>query len=317
MTDWSVRQCDAFHFERCDVTLVSHSNSIKLVNLCSIFISTWLTAAGFIHLVREKTHTRPPFLMPLEKQSKKGVHMQIRGRKKLLNERHVCPFVAYMVCVVVHLKICFVVPFFVVFFSFIFYFYQDVPEDICATRWQQRLWSPLNPQFGCSHNSFLWFSLWTVDGCRGSCFDPSVIFSSLSSPLQVENSGDPWENFQNSQPLSYWECVYLLMVTMSTVGYGDVYARTTLGRLFMVFFILGGLVKTLFLLLALNAPLPHPFPYPMQTPCSKYHVKIRQLLWYDSHNCRLSTVFITAQIISLSTVFVMFAPLPLKSITLF
>ncbi|XP_055758855.1 calcium-activated potassium channel subunit alpha-1-like isoform X10 [Salvelinus fontinalis] len=57
----------------------------------------------------------------------------------------------------------------------------------------------------------------------------------------VENSGDPWENFQNSQSLSYWECVYLLMVTMSTVGYGDVYAKTTLGRLFMVFFILGGL----------------------------------------------------------------------------
>ncbi|XP_034754416.1 calcium-activated potassium channel subunit alpha-1a isoform X26 [Etheostoma cragini] len=57
----------------------------------------------------------------------------------------------------------------------------------------------------------------------------------------VENSGDPWENFQNYQSLSYWECVYLLMVTMSTVGYGDVYAKTTLGRLFMVFFILGGL----------------------------------------------------------------------------
>ncbi|XP_054605201.1 calcium-activated potassium channel subunit alpha-1 isoform X11 [Nothobranchius furzeri] len=57
----------------------------------------------------------------------------------------------------------------------------------------------------------------------------------------VENSGDPWESFKNSQALSYWECVYLLMVTMSTVGYGDVYAKTTLGRLFMVFFILGGL----------------------------------------------------------------------------
>uniref|UniRef100_A0A8C6PXH3 BK channel n=1 Tax=Nothobranchius furzeri TaxID=105023 RepID=A0A8C6PXH3_NOTFU len=52
---------------------------------------------------------------------------------------------------------------------------------------------------------------------------------------------DPWEDFKNSQTLSYWECVYLLMVTMSTVGYGDVYAKTTLGRLFMVFFILGGL----------------------------------------------------------------------------
>ncbi|XP_047208314.1 calcium-activated potassium channel subunit alpha-1a isoform X14 [Girardinichthys multiradiatus] len=57
----------------------------------------------------------------------------------------------------------------------------------------------------------------------------------------VENSGDPWEGFTNFQTLSYWECVYLLMVTMSTVGYGDVYAKTTLGRLFMVFFILGGL----------------------------------------------------------------------------
>ncbi|XP_048842603.1 calcium-activated potassium channel subunit alpha-1-like isoform X11 [Brienomyrus brachyistius] len=57
----------------------------------------------------------------------------------------------------------------------------------------------------------------------------------------VENSGDPWENFQNSQALNYWECVYLLMVTMSTVGYGDVCAKTALGRLFMVFFILGGL----------------------------------------------------------------------------
>lgn len=69
----------------------------------------------------------------------------------------------------------------------------------------------------------------------------------------MENSGDPWENFQNNQPLTYWECVYLLMVTMSTVGYGDVYAKTTLGRLFMVFFILGGLVKILPYIL-LNTP---------------------------------------------------------------
>ncbi|CAB1312851.1 unnamed protein product, partial [Coregonus sp. 'balchen'] len=104
------------------MVLILPSNSIKLVNLCSIFISTWLTAAGFIHLVS--------------------------GR------------------------------------------------------------------------------------AGGLCY---------GGVREVENSGDPWENFQNSQSLSYWECVYLLMVTMSTVGYGDVYAKTTLGRLFMVFFILGGL----------------------------------------------------------------------------
>uniref|UniRef100_A0A8C2GQ76 Calcium-activated potassium channel subunit alpha-1 n=1 Tax=Cyprinus carpio TaxID=7962 RepID=A0A8C2GQ76_CYPCA len=33
------------------LNILKTSNSIKLVNLCSIFISTWLTAAGFIHLV--------------------------------------------------------------------------------------------------------------------------------------------------------------------------------------------------------------------------------------------------------------------------
>nr|XP_006821707.1 PREDICTED: calcium-activated potassium channel subunit alpha-1-like [Saccoglossus kowalevskii] len=57
----------------------------------------------------------------------------------------------------------------------------------------------------------------------------------------VENSGDPWTGFSNAQPLTYWECCYLLMVTMSTVGYGDIYAETTMGRLFMTFFIMLGL----------------------------------------------------------------------------
>ncbi|XP_076855986.1 calcium-activated potassium channel subunit alpha-1-like isoform X2 [Brachyhypopomus gauderio] len=37
----------------------------------------------------------------------------------------------------------------------------------------------------------------------------------------VENSGDPWENFENSQSLTYWECVYLLMVTMSTAMFAS------------------------------------------------------------------------------------------------
>jgi len=58
----------------------------------------------------------------------------------------------------------------------------------------------------------------------------------------VENSGDPFEDFSNVHPMTYWECVYFTLVTMSTVGYGDLHCQTTLGRLFMVFFILGALV---------------------------------------------------------------------------
>ncbi|XP_076298529.1 calcium-activated potassium channel slo isoform X44 [Lasioglossum baleicum] len=57
----------------------------------------------------------------------------------------------------------------------------------------------------------------------------------------LENSGDPFE-FTNPQQLSYWTCVYFLIVTMSTVGYGDVYCQTILGRTFLVFFLLVGLV---------------------------------------------------------------------------
>ncbi|XP_015189906.1 PREDICTED: calcium-activated potassium channel slowpoke isoform X16 [Polistes dominula] len=56
----------------------------------------------------------------------------------------------------------------------------------------------------------------------------------------LENSGDPFE-FINPQQLSYWTCVYFLIVTMSTVGYGDVYCQTVLGRTFLVFFLLVGL----------------------------------------------------------------------------
>ena len=74
----------------------------------------------------------------------------------------------------------------------------------------------------------------------------SLVFISLCTLLsfQVENSGDPFENFSNPHKLTYWECVYFTLVTMSTVGYGDIYATTTVGRIFMTFFILGALVSS-------------------------------------------------------------------------
>ncbi|KAK4882994.1 hypothetical protein RN001_006313 [Aquatica leii] len=56
----------------------------------------------------------------------------------------------------------------------------------------------------------------------------------------LENSGDPLE-FSNSHKMPYWNCVYFLIVTMSTVGYGDEHCDTLLGRTFLVFFLLVGL----------------------------------------------------------------------------
>ena len=73
--------------------------------------------------------------------------------------------------------------------------------------------------------------------------DPSLSTLSLFLLLfQLENSGDP-PDFKNGQELSYWECVYFLMVTMSTVGYGDIACVTSIGRGFQVLFLLVGLVS--------------------------------------------------------------------------
>lgn len=65
----------------------------------------------------------------------------------------------------------------------------------------------------------------------------------MQSAFQLENSGDPFKGFENPQRITYWDCVYFLVVTMGTVGYGDICCKTVLGRFFMVFFILGGLVR--------------------------------------------------------------------------
>ena len=47
----------------------------------------------------------------------------------------------------------------------------------------------------------------------------------------LENQGDPsYFKSPSSQSLSYWNCVYFLMVTMSTVGYGDIVCVTAAGR---------------------------------------------------------------------------------------
>lgn len=54
----------------------------------------------------------------------------------------------------------------------------------------------------------------------------------------LENSDNLFGMEEELDPRTYWEYVYFTLVTMSTVGYGDIACKTRLGRFFMVFFIL-------------------------------------------------------------------------------
>ena len=82
----------------------------------------------------------------------------------------------------------------------------------------------------------------TVSKSFSKSFGNQFMLNHVVTTCQLENSGDP-PNFDNGQELSYWDCVYFLMVTMSTVGYGDIYCVTSLGRGFQVLFLLVGLVS--------------------------------------------------------------------------
>ena len=57
----------------------------------------------------------------------------------------------------------------------------------------------------------------------------------------LETTGDPWKNFTNAQNVTFREYTYYIMVTMSTVGYGDYYPKTAWGQTFITFFIVAGL----------------------------------------------------------------------------
>ena len=57
----------------------------------------------------------------------------------------------------------------------------------------------------------------------------------------LETTGDPWKDFNNQQSNTFLEYAYFIVVTMSTVGYGDYFAMTDIGRAFMTLFIIAGI----------------------------------------------------------------------------
>ena len=60
--------------------------------------------------------------------------------------------------------------------------------------------------------------------------------------VQLENSGNG-PDFSGVHELSFGEALYFLMVTMSTVGYGDIVCQTKIGRVFQLLFLGVGLVS--------------------------------------------------------------------------
>ena len=68
----------------------------------------------------------------------------------------------------------------------------------------------------------------------------------------MENSGNP-PDFSNVQEISFGEALYFLMVTMSTVGYGDITCTTKVGRVFQLLFLGVGLVSDFSLFLECDA----------------------------------------------------------------
>ena len=56
----------------------------------------------------------------------------------------------------------------------------------------------------------------------------------------VENQGDPFHSYENARAageMTFLDCVWFLMITASTVGYGDFFPVTDLGKCFGILFI--------------------------------------------------------------------------------
>ena len=56
----------------------------------------------------------------------------------------------------------------------------------------------------------------------------------------LENQGDPFHHYENARPAGefrYVDAIWFLLITASTVGYGDFFPVTDLGKIFGIFYL--------------------------------------------------------------------------------
>ena len=56
----------------------------------------------------------------------------------------------------------------------------------------------------------------------------------------LENQGDPFHHYENARPpgeFRYVDAIWFLLITASTVGYGDFFPVTDLGKIFGIFYL--------------------------------------------------------------------------------